>query len=121
MSNLNVTEIKAFVPSKDFEESKNFYEDIGFTMASEGGGIAYFHFNHVSFLLQDYCAGSMAENLTMHFLVQDIDSWWEHIQKSAVAEKYGTEITPIKLQPWAMRDFSITDPSGVTWVIAENV
>jgi len=49
MSNLHVTEIKAFVPAKDFELSKQFYQDIGFTMAWEGGGIAYFHFEHVSF------------------------------------------------------------------------
>lgn len=51
MSNLSVTEIKAFVPSKNFEVSKQFYKDMGFTMASEGGGVAYFHFAHVSFLL----------------------------------------------------------------------
>lgn len=55
MSNLTVTEIKAFVPSKNFELSKQFYTDLGFTMASEGGGIAYFHLGHVSFLLRDFC------------------------------------------------------------------
>jgi hypothetical protein len=43
LPNLQVTEIKAFVPSKDFELSEQFYRDIGFTMASEGGGVAYFH------------------------------------------------------------------------------
>lgn len=54
-SNLSVTEIKAFVPSKDFELSKRFYQHMGFTMASEGGGVAYFHLDHTSFLLQDFC------------------------------------------------------------------
>ena len=49
MSNLHVTEIKAFVPAKNFAVSKQFYVDLGFTMASEGDGIAYFHFEHVSF------------------------------------------------------------------------
>ena len=34
MSNLAVTEIKAFVPSKNFELSKQFYKDLGFTQAS---------------------------------------------------------------------------------------
>ena len=32
MSNLRITEIKAFVPSKNFEISKQFYQDLGFTM-----------------------------------------------------------------------------------------
>jgi hypothetical protein len=42
MNPLGVTEIKAFVPAKHFELSKQFYKNLGFTMASEGGGVAYF-------------------------------------------------------------------------------
>jgi len=69
MANLRITEIKAFVPAKDFAISKQFYKDLGFTMASEGDGVAYFHFEHVSFLLQDFCVNSLAENFMMHILV----------------------------------------------------
>ncbi len=121
MKNLKITEIKAFVPSKDFELSKQFYQDIGFTMASEGGGVAYFHFDHVSFLLQDYCAESQAENFNMHILVQDVDAWWAHVNDSGVVKKFGVTLTPIETQPWAMRDFRLTDPSGVVWRVAENI
>ncbi|WP_219812684.1 hypothetical protein [Aeromonas sp. ASNIH8] len=42
MPNLNVTEIKAFVPARDFPLSKQFYQDLGFTLASDGDGVAYF-------------------------------------------------------------------------------
>ena len=108
MKNLKVNEIKAFVPSKDFDTSKKFYQEIGFTMASEGGGVAYFYFENVSFLLQDYCVESLAENFMMHILVDDVDSWFAHIHESGVIEKYGTTITPIEIQPWAMKDFCIT-------------
>ena len=96
MNNLKVTEIKAFVPAKDFDKSKNFYQDIGLTMASEGGGVAYFHFEQTSFLLQDYCAESQAENFMMHLLVEDIDAWWSHIHESNVIEKYGIKVTPVE-------------------------
>jgi hypothetical protein len=41
LTNLKITEIKAFVPPKNFEVSKQFYKDLGFTMASDGDGIAY--------------------------------------------------------------------------------
>ena len=34
MEELESVEIKAFVPAKDFELSKKFYQDLGFTMAS---------------------------------------------------------------------------------------
>ena len=93
MTNLRVTEIKAFVPSRDFETSKRFYRDLGFTMASEGGGVAYFHFGHVSFLLQDFCAAGLAENFMMHILVEDVQAWWDHVQASGVVSAYGVRCT----------------------------
>ena len=121
MSNLHVTEIKAFVPAKDFELSKQFYKDIGFTMASEGGGVAYFHFEHVSFLLQNFCSEGLAENFMMHMLVADVDAWWSKVNQSEVISKYGVKLWPIEIQPWKMRDFCITDPSGVLWRIGQNI
>ena len=120
MSNLAVTEIKAFVPSKNFVLSKQFYKDLGFTMASEGGGIAYFHFGSVSFLLQDFCAESLAENFMMHILVEDVNAWWNQVQQSGVLAKYGVKVTALEDQPWRMRDFCLYDPSGVLWRIGQN-
>ena len=121
LSHLTVTEIKAFVPARDFELSKQFYKDIGFTMASDGGGVAYFHFGDASFLLQDFFEKALAENLMMHLLVEDVDAWWNHIQKTGVAAKYKLRVTNIELQPWRMRDFCLIDPSGVLWRIGQNV
>jgi hypothetical protein len=43
-----VTEIKAFVPARDFALSKRFYQDLGFTLTSEGGGVAYLHCGHAA-------------------------------------------------------------------------
>ena len=120
MKNLRVTEIKAFVPSKDFEVSKQFYQDLGFTLASEGGGVAYFHFGHTSFLLQDFCAAGLAENFMMHILVEDVDAWWHHVQASGVLSKYRVKVTELETQPWRMRDFCLYDPSGVVWRIGQN-
>lgn len=121
MSILNVTEIKAFVPSKDFELSKQFYKDIGFTMASDGGGVAYFHFEKASFLLQDFCADGAADHFMMHILVKDVSAWWDKINQSNVVSKYGVTLSSMQDQPWRMRDFCLTDPSGVTWRIGQNI
>lgn len=118
--NLSITEIKAFVPAKDFRVSKQFYQDLGFTMASEGGGVAYFHLGGVSFLLQDFCAEGLAENFSMHILVEDVDAWWNHVQASGVVSKYGVRCTRPETQPWRMRDFCLADPSGVVWRIGQN-
>ena len=120
MSNLKITEVKAFVPSKDFELSKQFYKDLGFTMASEGGGVAYFHWGHVSFLLQDFCAEGLAENFMMHILVEDVQAWWNHVQASGVVAKFGVRCTAMEDQPWGMKDFCLDDPAGVLWRIGQN-
>ena len=120
-TNLRITEIKAFVPAKDFEVSKQFYRDLGFTMASEGGGVAYFHFGPVSFLLQDFCAEGLAENFMMHILVEDVDAWWRHVQASGVVvPRTGCRCSEIEQQPWRMKDFCLADPSGVLWRIGQN-
>ncbi|MFA0678180.1 glyoxalase, partial [Vibrio sp. 10N.222.51.A6] len=41
MENLKVSEIKSFVPAKDFDLSKRFYQSIGFEVMSEFHDIAY--------------------------------------------------------------------------------
>jgi len=120
MSNLRVTEIKAFVPAKDFALSKQFYQDVGFTLASDGGGVAYFHVGDASFLLQDFCADGFAENFMMHLLVADVDAWWAKVEASGVVARYGVKLSAIEQQPWRMRDFCLTDPSGVLWRIGQN-
>ena len=121
MSNLKTIELKAFIPSKDFETSKNFYSEIGFTKASDEGGVAYFHSASCSFLLQDFYDKSLAENLMMHLLVEDIKSWHEQITKSGVADKYHVNVSDITKQPWGMLGFVIHDPSGVLWRFGQNV
>jgi catechol 2,3-dioxygenase-like lactoylglutathione lyase family enzyme len=118
--NLKSIEIKAFVPAKDFELSKRFYQDIGFTLASEGGGVAYFHHQNVGFLLQDFYVKEFADNLMMHLLVEDVDAWWDKMQSANIAMQYGVKVGAIEQQPWRMRDFVMADPSGVLWRIGEN-
>ena len=118
--NLNAVEIKAFVPAKDFAFSKHFYQDMGFVMASEGGGVAYFHYQNVSFLLQDFYVKEFADNLMMHMLVEDVEAWRSKMQNADIANKYQVRIGAIEQQPWGMRDFVMTDPSGVLWRIGQN-
>jgi hypothetical protein len=93
--NFKTIELKPFVPAKDYELSKRFYLDIGFTLASDTDGVAYFHHENVSFLLQRFYAKEFAEN-------------------------YSINISAVEQQPWRMRDFVLVDPSGVLWRIAQN-
>ena len=121
MPNLATVELKAFVPAKDFGQSKRFYQDLGFTLASDGDGVAYFHRGDCAFLLQDYYDEGLAKNLMMHLLVEDVDAWRALVTERDLVGTYGVRVTEVETRPWRMRDFALTDPSGVLWRIAQNL
>lgn len=119
--NLNVTEIKAFVPAKDFALSKQFYQDMGFTLRSDGDGVAYLLIQNVSFLLQDFYNQELANNLMIHLLVENANDWYLALMKRGLVEKYAISMTEPEKRPWKMIDFTLTDPSGVLWRIGHNI
>jgi len=118
---MKTIEIKAFVPSKDFELSKRFYQDLGFELASDSNGIAYFKSCNSSFLLQDFYEEKHAKNFMMHLLVDDIENYHSTLKSRSIEQQYNTKITNIIKQPWGMFDFCVADPSGVLWRIAQNI
>lgn len=115
---LAATELKAFIPSRDFALSQQFYLDLGFTRRSQSGGVAYFCVDQCAFLLQDYYVREYADNCMMHLQVEDVAAWHAQVLAS-VAVKYGTQVSAVVEQPWHMRDFTFCDPSGVLWRIAQ--
>jgi hypothetical protein len=128
MGNLAPIELKAYVPAKDFELSKQFYQDIGFTLCwGTEGDLAYFHYGDhgthgkIGFLLQRFYVKEFAENLGMHLLVQDVDAWWAEIQRRQIVEKYGVRVDAPENMPWNMRDLVLVDPSGVSWRISQDL
>lgn len=121
MDTLDTVEIKAFVPARDFPLSRAFYQDLGFEVAWSSDELAYLRRGNSSFLLQNFYAKELAENFMMHLLVANVDTWWQHVQSSGVAERYGVHLVPPQDQPWGMRDFTLVDPSGVLWRIAQNL
>lgn len=119
--NTTAVEIKAFVPARDFALSKQFYQDLGFELRSDGGGVAYFAHGNTSFLLQDFYQSEHASNFMMHLLVEDVAAWHRRVLASGVAERFWVTVGELEEQPWGMRDFVLYDPSGVLWRIGQNL
>jgi hypothetical protein len=120
MTNLATVELKAFVPSKDFELCKQFYQDLGFTVEWSNEGLAYIHHGESKFLLQKYYVKEFAENLMMHLLVEDVDAWWQQVNDRNIISKYGVRAGPPEQRPWGIRDFVLFDPTGVLWRIGQT-
>ena len=120
MGNMTAVEIKAFVPAKDFALAKQFYEDLGFTIAWSDDDLAYVRHGQASFLLQNFYEKA-PDNFMMHMLVDDVDAWWQHVQAQDLSAKYGVKTDPPADRPWGMRDFVIVDPTSVLWRIGQNL
>jgi catechol 2,3-dioxygenase-like lactoylglutathione lyase family enzyme len=119
--NLATVEIKAFVPARDFELSKRFYAELGFSIPWSADDLAYLHAGQCSFLLENVSSVTYTGHFRMHLLVVDVDAWWRHVQTQRLAERYGVRTEPPADRPWHIRDFILTDPSGVLWRIGTNI
>lgn len=121
MANMATVEIKAFLPAKDYELSKRFYIDLGFTAAWSSQDLTYLHAGKSSFLLSNFYQKEFAENLMMHLLVEDVEAWWQQVEARQLAVRYGVRVNPPEDRPWGIRDFTIGDPTGVLWRIGQNI
>lgn len=120
VSVIGITDLKAFVPAKDFAESRRFYKDIGFEETFCNSDVAEFQIGNFRFLLQNYFVDAWASNFMMQLMVSDVDEWWRKLSTSEATRRLPQIILkPPELQPWGLRVMYVSDPSGVLWHIAE--
>jgi len=116
-----VVDIKAFVPAKDLERSKQFYADLGFTVNWSGPDIAELQIGSCRFLLQLFFVEQHAGNFMMSLNVEDVDAWWQYIERQELAKKYpGIICRAPQMQPWGIRVLYLSDPTGVLWHITDG-
>lgn len=116
-----VLELNAFVPARDFDLSRRFYADLGFTQLWTNDDVAQFRVGAFTFLLQNFHVSQHSANFMMGLMVEDADDWWRHIERTGLAEKYSLAmLKPPALQPWGLRVLYLADPSGVLWHIQDR-
>ena len=112
--------IRPFVPAKDFDLSKRFYETLGFHKVLDSE-VAIFTVGSGGFILQRYYQKEWAENFMMQLMVDDLDAWWSHIESLDLANQFGVPSPkPPAMQPWGLRVAYLVDPSGVLWHVAQR-
>lgn len=111
---------RPFLPAKDFDLSKRFYEALGFEILLDAE-VAIFGVGASSFILQRYYQREWAENFMMQLMVDNLDDWWTHIQTLDLPTKFDVPSPkPPKTQPSGLRIAYVVDPSGVLWHVAER-
>ncbi|NUO76863.1 MAG: glyoxalase [Lysobacter sp.] len=119
--NLTAVEIKAFVPARDLDISKAFYEALGFEVPWWSEDMAYVRHGTTSFLLQKFYVREHADNFMMHLLVENVDDWYRQVVQARVVERFGVFAETPQDRPWGLRDFPMSDPTGVLWRIGQNL
>ncbi|HEY6553033.1 MAG TPA: VOC family protein [Vicinamibacteria bacterium] len=111
---------RPFLPTRDFDLSKQFYEALGFVKSLDGE-VAIFKVGSSSFILQRYYQKEWAANCMMQLMVDDVDAWWARITQLELPTRFGVRPPkPPAVQPWGLRVLYLTDPSGVLWHIAQR-
>lgn len=111
---------RPFLPVKDFELSKRFYEALGFEKELDGE-VAIFRIGAGSIILQRYYQKDWAENTMLQLVVDDLDAWWGHIASLDLPGKFGVgQPKPPALQPWGLKVAYVYDPAGVLWHVTQR-
>lgn len=74
-----VNDLKTFVPARDPELCRKFYQALGFTINWSNDQIAELQIGSFRFFLQTFYVAEHAGNFMMSLDVENADAWWEFI------------------------------------------
>jgi len=115
----NALSLRPFIGSKDFEVSRAFYRDLGFTEVVISHDMCVFKTGNLAFYLQAYYAKEWIENTMLFLEVDEVERHYNELKELDLPAKYpGVKFTSIKTDYWG-REYFMHDPSGVLWHFGE--
>jgi catechol 2,3-dioxygenase-like lactoylglutathione lyase family enzyme len=109
---LSIEAFKVYMPAKDFEVSKRFYQALGFTLIEAWNGNVDCCLGKAEFRLQHYYVKEWAENFMMQFWVEDVDTWYEHVRDVILKGRFDARATEPETVDGATI-CHVIDPSGI--------
>jgi hypothetical protein len=107
--------IRPFIGSKNYNTSRNFYNDLGFKEVVISEKMSYFSIGEFGFYLQDYYAKDWIDNSMVFLEFDDLEGNLKNIKSLGLTEKYdNVRLSEIKVNAWG-NEFFLHDPSGILW------
>lgn len=114
MTGLDASDIRPFIGSKNFEESRDFYVALGWTLDWEQEDLAQLELGGCRFYLQRYYQRTWCENSMLHITVVDADGWYRHVKEVLERRSYGAaRVNPPKEESYGALVTYVWDPVGV--------
>lgn len=107
--------LEPFVPSgKDFEGSKQFFQQLGFIISWDAGDYIGFEKDGCKFILQNYDNKDFAENFMLTVGVTDVDEFRKDVLDKQLPQKFGIRIGEASNESYGI-EVNIIDLAGVCW------
>lgn len=114
MKNLVASDIKPFIGSRNFEESRDFYVALGWKINFDAGNLAELELGKCRFFLQDYYQREWCENSMLHITVENAEAWFRHATAVLGARSYGAaRVKAPEMQDYGALVTHVWDPVGV--------
>lgn len=114
MPKLNVAEIRAFIPARNFALSKQFYAALGWEVKDVDPRMALATLGTCHFYIQDYYLKEVAENSMLHVTVDDAQAWHDHVAAVLRGSRFeAARVQAPKRQPYGALVTFVHDPTGV--------
>ncbi|MES2645953.1 MAG: glyoxalase [Bacteroidota bacterium] len=112
----NATSLRPFIGSKNFEISRQFYKDLGFSETVLSNNMSVFRVTEtLCFYLQDAYVKDWIDNTMLFLEVDDVNRYYNELQNLALDKKYEhVRLSPIAVNDWGKECF-LHDPSGILW------
>ncbi len=111
--------IRPFIGSKDYQRSRNFYRDLGFSETVLDAGLSLFTWGALGFYLQKAYVKEWIENTMVFMEVDNVQEIWDKLAALELSVKYPeTRLVPIRIESWG-RECFLHDPSGILWHFGE--
>jgi len=112
--------IRTFIGALNFEESRQFYKDLGFEESVISKNMSYIKVtDQLGFYLQDAYIKDWIHNTMIFLEVVDVKRYWTELQSLGLDQIYKkVKLTPIREESWG-RECFMHDPSGVLWHFGE--
>jgi len=114
--------IRAFIGALNFEESRQFYKELGFEESPISKDMSYIKVtDKLGFYLQNAYVEDWINNTMIFLEVDDVNRYWKELQNLGLHHKYkNVKLTPIREESWG-RECFMHDPSGVLWHFGEFI
>jgi hypothetical protein len=115
------SDIRPFIPARDFVLAKRFYAALGWATHDVGPGLALVTVGDAQhFYIQDYYLKDVAENCMLHLTVDDASAWHAHVASALRGGDFpGARVQPPARQPYGASVVFVHDPTGVLLHLCE--